>query len=106
MDEFKFRSEEIIEACRLLGIEDGHSLRDVKRAYRRLAAHLHPDVCDEPLDVCAGRFQALKRAYDLLVHHCETHPIRFSADKRRSDPEFDHIMRFYDGWLGDIPKKR
>jgi hypothetical protein len=106
MDEVRFSSEKIIEACRRLGIEDGQTLRDVKRAYRRLAALLHPDVCTEPPEACAARFRALKRDYDLLLSLCETYPIRFSADKRRDDPEYDHIMRFYDGWLGDIPKKR
>ncbi len=57
-------------ACRLLGLQDNADLDAVKRAYRRLARALHPDLQpDADLDrkrTLSMRFAEITAAYDLL----------------------------------------
>lgn len=50
---------------RLFGLEASATLEDVKKAYRRLAKELHPDVNKDPQAVV--RFQELQQAYDYIV---------------------------------------
>ena len=50
----------------ILGVERGASLRDIKRAYRRLARKFHPDI--NPGDsVAATHFRQIAEAYETLV---------------------------------------
>lgn len=48
----------------VLGVERGASDDDMKRAYRRLARELHPDVNRDP--EAAERFKQVTAAYDVL----------------------------------------
>ncbi|QFY14481.1 DnaJ domain-containing protein [Nonomuraea phyllanthi] len=48
----------------VLGVERGASDDDIKRAYRRLARQLHPDVNPDP--GAAERFKRVTEAYDVL----------------------------------------
>src|SRR5207244_2849884 len=49
----------------ILGVERGASLGDIKRAYRRLARRLHPDV--NPGDrTAAAQFRQILEAYETL----------------------------------------
>jgi molecular chaperone DnaJ len=48
----------------LLGVERGASEADVKKAFRRLARELHPDVSNEP--DAQERFRAVAQAYEVL----------------------------------------
>jgi molecular chaperone DnaJ len=48
----------------VLGVERDASSDDIKRAYRRLARQLHPDV--NPGADAAERFKAVTHAYDVL----------------------------------------
>jgi molecular chaperone DnaJ len=48
----------------ILGIDRGASEAEVKRAFRRLARELHPDVSDAP--DAADRFRELAEAYEVL----------------------------------------
>ena len=53
------------EALRILGMKDGADPEDIKRAYRKLAFALHPDL--HPDNPNAGKdFQQLNEAYVLL----------------------------------------
>ena len=45
----------------VLGLAPGSSDNDIKRAYRRLARDLHPDVNPDP--GAKERFQEVSRAY-------------------------------------------
>ncbi len=49
-----------------LGLTPGASLADVKRAYRRLAMHFHPD---RPGSGSVDAFLAVKAAYEWIVAH-------------------------------------
>jgi len=58
-------------ALRLLGIEDGADLDEVKRAYRRLARSLHPDLRpdagDDERRTLERRFAEVTAAYEALL---------------------------------------
>lgn len=64
-------ADERARARRLLGIDEGASAAEVRRAFRRLAALLHPDRCasapTEEQQRSAARFARLSAAYHLLV---------------------------------------
>lgn len=55
------------ECYKVLGLEPGATLTDVKKAYRRLAFSLHPDLNPDVPDA-AKRFQVLNEAYVQLTN--------------------------------------
>ncbi len=55
------------ESYATLGIKEGADLAEIKRAYRKLAFSLHPDLNPDVPDA-ARRFQLLNEAYVLLSH--------------------------------------
>jgi molecular chaperone DnaJ len=58
------------ESYKLLELHPGAGIEDVKKAFRRLAFCLHPDL--NPRDPKAkGKFQQLNEAYVLLKHYLE-----------------------------------
>src|ERR1043166_8589793 len=66
----------------VLGVSKEASESDIKKAYRRLARKLHPDV--NPGDKSAQkRFQEVQEAYDVLR----------DAEKRRAYDRFGHAGR-------------
>jgi hypothetical protein len=55
-------------AMRLLGLRGGETPADVRRAFRRLAAEIHPDrAAPDARSACAASFAKLSAAYHLLV---------------------------------------
>ncbi|CAK9056956.1 unnamed protein product [Durusdinium trenchii] len=58
------------EAYAELGLPAGASIRQVRKAFRRLARQLHPDVCaPSELAQTALRFVAMKQAYDFIMSY-------------------------------------
>ncbi len=65
----------LAQSYAILGAEDGESLPDIKRKYRRLAMQYHPDriqaqgMTPELADAAEARFKEIQNAFDQLEKH-------------------------------------
>lgn len=79
------------DAYSLLGLSPGVTQQDIKRAFRRLAMHWHPDRNPDP--AAQEHFKNLRAAYERLIAHvgevedtaAETPPQRARGADRRQD---------------------
>src|SRR3954453_17799999 len=94
----------------VLGLGEGASERDIKRAYRRLARRFHPDVNPGDQDA-ESRFRQILDAYETLVdptrrsRYDSGHPFEEPDTRRRSEFEgFDFSERGadYSATFGDL----
>src|SRR3712207_3848617 len=86
----------------VLGLAQGSSDTDIKRAYRRLARDLHPDVNPDP--GAKERFQEVSRAYEVLTDPEKRRIVDLGGDPydngRGAGSPFGQGAGF--GGLGDI----
>ena len=83
----------------LLGIEPGASEEEIRRAFRRKAKTVHPDVSDAP--DAAEQFKRLKDAHDLLIERLSSPetPLRdedlYRPTRDVSDQERESILNSF-----------
>ena len=54
-----------MDPYRVLGVDKSASMRDIKRAYRRLSKKYHPDLCDD--STSSQKFEEINNAYTALL---------------------------------------
>lgn len=75
-----------LEKCyAILGLAQGAGLDDIKRAYRKRAFELHPDL--NPSDGASSQFQQLNEAYVILIRLMDT--TSATTQDTGSNPEAD-----------------
>ena len=99
--------KEINEARKLLGLEETVTLGEIREAYKKLTLKYHPDRCkDDKKKECEEMFKKIAHANDILMAYCAGYRYSFKekdAKKNAMDKEtYEHLRRFYDGWLGDL----
>ena len=99
--------KEITEARDILGLKETATLEDIRSAYKRLALKYQPDRCkDQKKKECEETFKQITHANDILMAYCAGYRYSFKEkDVRKNtlDKEtYEHLKRFYDGWLGDL----
>ena len=99
--------KDINEARKLLGLNKEASLEEIKNTYHKLSLKYHPDRCkDHDKKDCQETFKRISHAADILMRYCAGYRYSFrEKDVKRnsiSKEYYDHLKRFYDGWLGDL----
>ena len=93
---------EIDEARKVLGLGEMATLKEIKRAYRRLASRHHPDKHSGD----SQNQETMKRvnwAYKLLVDYCSNYSYSFKEeDIARTYPHDEYLRKYYYGWFDGI----
>jgi len=91
--------EEINEARGLLGLGEAATLKEIKRAYRRIAFRYHPDRHSNDPE-CKEKMKRLNQAYKLLTDYCGRYKYTFrEEDVARTYPEEEYLRRYAYGWF-------
>jgi len=82
----------------ILGIEDGTSQEDIKKAYKKLALKYHPDkqdptASDEEKQIAETKFKELAEAYDLLMNPDKLHRANMGHGFVDPNEIFNQIFR-------------
>ena len=107
MKQFDKKIEQVKWARRQLGLDEYASLEEIRQSFRKLSLKYHPDRCqNKQKNYCAKKFKQAALAKEILTEYCSSYRYSFKEpDIKRSviDKDFyEHLMRFYDGWLGDL----
>ena len=100
--------KQINEARKLLGLGEKANLQEIKEVYRKLSLRYHPDHCQDKKNKkgCEDMFKRITSAKDILMTYCVGYYFSFKEeDVEKIDVDkayYEHIKRFYDGWLGDL----
>ena len=99
--------KKIHEARKTLGLDEDATLKEIKEAYKKLTLRYHPDRCkDDKKKECEEMFKKIAHANDVLMAYCAGYRYSFKEKdirKNAMDKEtYEHLKRFYDGWLGDL----
>jgi DnaJ-class molecular chaperone len=94
---------EIEEARKLLGLGQAATLKEIKKAYRKLAHRHHPDkhVGDDTAE--SDTMRQLNRAYKLLMDYCNDYKYSFKEeDVARTYPDEEYLRTFKEKWYDSI----
>jgi len=99
--------KQIDEARKLLKLKKSATFRQIKEAYRRLSLKYHPDKCkDDRKEECEEMFKKINQANETLMTYCVNYRFPFTEEEvkeTKMDRDlYEHMKRFYDGWLGDL----
>lgn len=99
--------KQIDEARKILGLAEEASIEEIKKAFRRLSLRYHPDRCKEKdKKQCEEMLKKINHAKDLIGSYCAHYRYSFKEKEVRkncmSKDEYEHLKRFFDGWLGDL----
>ena len=97
-------SSQIDKALKVLKLKRGASLKDIEKAYKRLALKYHPDICQgKNKSICKERFIQINIARKILKDHHHGKYKSISNKKlqkrvARYKEYVNHMKQFYDGW--------
>jgi preprotein translocase subunit Sec63 len=99
--------QQIQDARKALDLGEYATLKEIKDAYRRLAAQYHPDRCrGAKLRMCEKKIRAINHSRDILLAYCANYRYSFrEPDVLRNSferEEYEYLHRFYDGWITDL----
>jgi len=99
--------QHVDRARKILELGEDASMEEIKDAYRKLSLKYHPDRCEEKdKKHCEERMKDINNAKDIVMMYCAGYRISFKEKdvrKNAMDREtYEHLKRFYDGWLGDL----
>jgi len=99
--------KQIDEARKTLGLGEEASIREIQEAFRRLALRYHPDRRqDKDKKVGESLFKKINEAKDMIDSYCVGYRYSFrEKDVKKnsiSKEEYEHLKRFYDGWIVEM----
>ena len=99
--------KQVDEARKKLGLGAEATIGEIKDAYRKRSLTYHPDRCGEKEKQDNEEFmKEVNHAKDILMLYCAA--CRFSFEEKEvkknlmGKAAYEHLKRFYDGWLGDL----
>ncbi len=99
--------KEIDDARTLLGLGEDATIEEIKEAHWKLSLRYHPDRCaGKDKGRCEEIMKNVNHARDIVMAYCAGYRYSFKekdVKKNSMDREYyEHLKRFYDGWLGDL----
>jgi hypothetical protein len=84
---------EIDRSRRILDLPETVTAQEVKKAYRRKASRIHPDISPDPIRAAAA-MSDLSSAYTLLLRYLESEPGDKSVTHRLDVPSVERALLF------------
>ncbi len=73
--------EEIKKSLDILGLKGAISFKYIKKRFRELSRKYHPDLCEEPSEICAEKMRQIKEAYSILEEYCTNFKFQFTKEE-------------------------
>jgi DnaJ-class molecular chaperone len=98
--------KQIEEARKILGLDEEASAQEIRKIFRDLVLKYHPDRCKEKdKKQNEEMIKKINHAKDIIEIYCANYRYSFKEKEVRkntmSREEYEHLKRFYDGWLGN-----
>ena len=73
--------EDVKKSLEVLGLKGGISFKYIKKRFRELSKKYHPDLCEEPPEICAEKMRQIKEAYAVLEEYCTNFKFQFTREE-------------------------